>query len=89
MPGFLEDLVATRTNNDRDGTLASPWDEVLLWRDLRRLTEDGLVEAIDGLSQPEFGSLERRHFRDLGTGEVYFYVPASEKSSPRLMRLTD
>ena len=84
----LEDLVGTRTDNDRDGTLASPWDEVLLWRDLCRLAEDGLVEAIDGLSRPNFDSLERRHFRDVGTGYVYVYFPGGEKRSPQFRRGT-
>jgi hypothetical protein len=86
MLGVLEDLVGTRTNNDRNGTLASAWDEVLLWRDLHRLANEGLVEPIDGLSLPDFDSLERRRFRDVKTSEVYVCVPAGEKRSPQFRR---
>jgi hypothetical protein len=83
MPGVLEDLVGTRTRHDRNGTLASEWDEVLLWRDLHRLAEEGLIEPIDGLSRPDFDSLERRHFRDVGTGDVFVYFPGGERRSPQ------
>jgi hypothetical protein len=88
MLGVLEDLVRTRTNRDRDGTLASPWDEVLLWRDLHRLVEEGLVDPVDGLSRPDFDSLKKRHFRDVGTGSLYIYIPAGEKRSPQFRRDT-
>lgn len=88
MLGVLEDLVGTRTDNDRDGTLASPWEDVLLWRDLRRLAEEGLVEPIDGLSRPEFDSLKRSRFREVGTGDVYVYISGGEKRSPQFRRDT-
>jgi hypothetical protein len=86
MLGVLEDLVAVHTDNDRNGTLAIPWDDVLLWRDLRRLAEEGLIEPIDGFSRPAFDSRERRHFRDVGTGDVYIHVPGGEKSSLQFTR---
>jgi len=87
MQRVLEDLWGTRTNNSRSGTLVGEWDEVLLWRDLHRLAEEGLIEPIDGLSRPGFDTLERRRFRDIETGDVYVYVPAGERRSPQFRRV--
>lgn len=88
MLSALEDVWGTRTNNSRSGTLVGEWDEVLLWRDLHRLAEEGLIEPIDGLSRPGFDTLEKRRFRDIVTGDVYAYFPAGERRSPAFRKVT-
>jgi len=88
MLSVLEDVWGTRTNNSRSGTLVGEWDEVLLWRDLHRLAEEGLIEPIDGLSRPGFDTLEKRRFRDIVTGDVYAYFPAGERRSPAFRKVT-
>jgi hypothetical protein len=89
MTGALQDLYETRTARDRDGTVGDEWNRVLLRRDLDRLIAECQVEPVDWLFPPESDSRERKFFHDLGTGEIYVYVAAAERSGPQFRRLRE
>lgn len=80
MAGFLEDVVNVRTNGN--GTLLSEWDDILLWRDLERLIADGMVREITRAD-----GIDGKWFLDCTTNEIYQYLPAWERGSPRFERL--
>jgi hypothetical protein len=86
MPGALEDIFRTRTDNNTKGTISTEWNRVLLWRDLERLMKDGFVESIACPSDAESFLRERQCFRDLATGEVYVYVAGWERGSPEFRK---
>jgi len=89
MPSALEDLLATRTDNARDGAIRDEWNHTLLWRDLNRFIALGLAEPVDWPLPPEADSRERKFFRDLETGEVYVYVGRAERAGPEFRKLRE
>ena len=86
MPGTLEDVFRTRTEQNRTGTINSDWNHTLLWRDLDRLIEEGVVAKVECTNDVESSFRKRQCFRDLVTGEVYIYIEGWERGSPEFRR---
>ena len=88
MPGALEDIFRTRTDNNTKGTIGTEWNRVLLGKDLERLMKDGFVEQIGCPTDAEPVLREMQCFRDLFTGEVYVYLAGWERGSPEFRKQT-
>ena len=68
------------------GTISTGWNRVLLWRDLQRLVDDGIVERVNCQSDAQADSRERDCFREPATGDVYVYVTGWERGSPEFRK---
>ena len=85
--GPLEDVFRNRTSRNTKGTIDSEWEHTLLFRDLDRLVEQGVVEEVDCPFYVESDNRDRRCFRDLLTQEMYVYVGSWERGSPQFHKV--
>ncbi len=92
MPGILEHVFGVRTQGN--GWIRSPWDEILLLRDLEQLVVEGRAKIIR--ETPHIGQYSlpgepeecaTKWFQDSETGEIYEYREAWERRGPRFEKL--
>ena len=89
MKGPLADILDTRTEQDKQGTIRSEWDHILFWRDMDRFIEEGLVERAGSIEPTVQDFRERQCFRELGTGDIYVYIAGWERGSPEFRKLIE
>jgi len=87
MAGVLAEVYNVRTHGN--GCIRSPWDEILLLRDLEQLVAEGLVKVVretrrteDHLPPSPPDGRATKCFQDSQTGEIYEYREGWERGGP-------
>ena len=78
----LEDLYQTRTCRDRKGTILAKWNHVLLFRDLDRLINEGVVERVRNVREISPDQRDTLWYQETSTRNLYVYVAGWSGARP-------
>jgi hypothetical protein len=65
------------------------WNQVLLFRDLDRLINQGFIKRVENIREISPAPREMIWYKELSTGNLYVYVAGGERSAPEFRRYVD